>query len=167
MGGYKIVVAVFSFAYIVLLSANHGSGLSIGNPVVCPPVRCVSLSCGVKNASDCHTGEQYVPVHSRGWCGCCYANCCGACVQTVAVTDIFNTLGYYVRMYGPSSGAQNLTCHFTTCFGITVPSSGIGDNCSASYDGYNGHYKVCPGGLECSHDSNKCVRTISTTTILP
>ncbi|XP_023708604.1 uncharacterized protein LOC111865102 isoform X2 [Cryptotermes secundus] len=124
MGGYKIVIAVFSFAYTVLLSANHGSGLSIWPPTVCRFV-CSTSACGVTNASDCHTDEQY--VQRRRWCDCCFANCCGACVKTI----------------------------------------GIGDNCSADYDSRNGHYEVCPGGSECSRDSSRCVRTNSTTPILP
>jgi ABC-type Fe3+-siderophore transport system permease subunit len=77
---FQIVFAVFSFAYVVFLSANHGSGLSIVNPIICR-IPCSFFSCGVTNASDCNAGEHY--VQSRRWCLCCGANCCGACVKTV------------------------------------------------------------------------------------
>jgi uncharacterized membrane protein len=75
----QISVAAFCLACILSLSATEGSRVPVSSPQ-CKFV-CHRYLCGVINDSDCRAGEEY--MDSRRWCGCCYANCCSACVRTL------------------------------------------------------------------------------------
>ncbi|GFG40873.1 hypothetical protein Cfor_08903 [Coptotermes formosanus] len=81
-----VLVTAPSFAVIIFLLAAAGfsTAIDIGQ-LICPRIPCtlIQSQCSVTNASDCGAGEKY--VSHRQWCGCCSANCCGACVTGVGL----------------------------------------------------------------------------------